>query len=106
MRLLLSKVIGVNFNNMNINSTRIDGETIWSNITYTLSDGSEVTTDVAVFQPQTSGDVLTALSNREVSEQAKIDAEVTNKAIKDELDEQVNQPIEINNGKIIVKNIK
>jgi hypothetical protein len=88
---------------MKINNTNIDGETLWTDITYTLKDGTEITTKVAHFQPQNEEEVLINILNRKVSEQAKYSAKAKNEEIKVELDKIEGQQLEVVDGKIAIK---
>jgi len=72
-----------------INSTRVDNETFWANTTFTLTDSTEVTVEVAVFMPSDSASILTALGNREVTEQIKYDTETANNTLKTQVDSGV-----------------
>jgi hypothetical protein len=83
-----------------INSTKIEEGTITSNVTYTLKDGTDLTIDVAVFQPLTKEEVLQGIANREISEQHKYDAEIRGAGIKTELDTMVGQKYAMTDGKV------
>jgi hypothetical protein len=69
-----------------INSTRINGETLTANTTFTLSDKTELTIDVPMFMPQNVDEVFQSLANREASEQLKCDVTPVLESIKSELD--------------------
>jgi hypothetical protein len=58
---------------INKKSISEDGLTITVNVTYPLSTG-DVTTDVAIFMPQSLEDITNSLASRGQSEQARIDA--------------------------------
>jgi hypothetical protein len=69
-----------------INSTRIDNETLTTNVTFIMKDGTPVTCDVAHFMPQSSDEVFKSLTNREASEIVKYEVEPVIKTIKTEID--------------------
>lgn len=55
-----------------INSKSLHVDTIITNVTYTLSNKSSITVDVAHFRPSTIDDIRTNILNRELSEEASI----------------------------------
>jgi len=69
-----------------INSTRVDGETLTTNVTYTMPDGVDVVVDVAHFMPDSTDAVIESIQLREASEIAKYQSKPVVKSIKDELD--------------------
>jgi hypothetical protein len=76
-----------------INSTKVDGTMFWSNVTYTLTDGTEITRDVSIDSPQSVDDVNTEIASREQGEQDAYDSLKAivdnNNAIKIEIDETI-----------------
>lgn len=55
-----------------IENNRRDQVTTFVNVTYTLSDGSQVTLDVPIFMPNSEDDIQVALSNRGITEDNKL----------------------------------
>ncbi|MEI8350103.1 MAG: hypothetical protein WCI77_08105 [Candidatus Omnitrophota bacterium] len=78
-----------------IKSVRVDGETLWTEVEYTFIDGSKKTIDVPHFQPKDKDTITQGIVNREASEKRKIDAQVTNEALKAEIYKDVNKSIAI-----------
>lgn len=76
-----------------INSTRIEQETFFTNVTYTLTDGTEVEVDVAVFAPENKDAVIKAIEDRAKTEQIKYDSEKVNLTIKSELDKTIGKAV-------------
>lgn len=70
-------------------STKVNGETLTTEVEYTFKDGEKLTISVPSFQPDTKADVLAGVENREISEQRKIDAEKKNITIKSEIDADI-----------------
>lgn len=58
---------------INYITIRDDKLTINTNVTYFLSDNSEITLDVDHFAPNSINEILDGIENREKSEQYKID---------------------------------
>ena len=50
-------------------NSRRDQITTIVNVTYILSDGSEITLDVPIFMPQSENDILLGIKNRGISEE-------------------------------------
>lgn len=69
-----------------INSTRVENETLWTNVTLVLADSTELTMDVPHFMASDSDYVLQGIANREASEQAKYDAIQNMQKVKDAVD--------------------
>jgi len=55
-----------------IENNRRDQVTTIINVTYTLSDGSQVTLDVPIFMPQSEDDIQLGLTNRGITEEIKL----------------------------------
>ena len=72
-----------------INSTRIDKETFFTDVTYTFKDGASADVEVAVFAPESKEAVIKAIEDREVTEQTIHDALKTNLTIKSALDKAI-----------------
>jgi len=70
-------------------STKVNGETLVTEVEYTLKDGNKVTLEVPHFQPDDDASVIEGIENREVSEQRKVDAELKNQTIKVSLDKEI-----------------
>ena len=86
-----------------INSSRVDGQTLWTSVTYTLTDGTTIDVDVPLFCPSSMDDVIQGVSNREITEQSKYDAEATNEDIKSQLDSQVvGATVDASSGKAVI----
>ena len=70
---------------------RIDAveETINVTVDYTFKNGSVVTIIVPVFMPENRQDIITAIQNREISEQRKLDATARNIAIVSEMSKEI-----------------
>ena len=77
---------------MLINSTTIKGNSIITNVTYTLNDGSTVTIDVQTVNPQSPSDVITDLANMAVEQEKEHDASLNN--IKSQIDSQSGQAVQ------------
>jgi hypothetical protein len=69
-----------------IKSVRQDNETIFTTVTYTFTDNSIQDIEVASFMPVTDDEVIEGIENREISEQRRLDAIVTNAGIVVELE--------------------
>jgi hypothetical protein len=69
-----------------IKSVRQDNETIFTTVTYTFADNSIQDIEVASFMPATDDEVIEGIENREISEQRRLDAIVTNAGIVIELE--------------------
>lgn len=83
-----------------INSMRIIDETIFVDTTFILKDNTEVNTEVAIFSPKDKDEVLQSIANREISEQTKYNACVSNEIIRIEMDEIIGKECSFINGKI------
>ena len=59
-----------------VENNRRDQVTTIVNVTYTLSDGSQVTLDVPVFMPQSEDDIQLGLTNRGITEEIKLNPPV------------------------------
>ena len=86
---------------MIINSTEIKDTDLIVNVTYTLTDGTEVTVDVTSSSPKNQADVLTDIANREIAEQTKYDGDINN--IKTAIDAQIAQPVDIISNQLKVR---
>lgn len=53
-------------------NSRRDQVTTIVNVTYTLSDGSQVIVDVPIFMPQSEDDILLGIKNRGITEENRI----------------------------------
>jgi len=56
-----------------INSIRQENEIVITNTTITLDNGTILTLDIAHFMPQNIDDIKLGITNRAISEQAKLD---------------------------------
>lgn len=54
-------------------SVRQDAETVTASVEYTI-DGTVVNVDVPIFMPKTKDDIITGVTNRGLTEKAKLDA--------------------------------
>lgn len=54
-------------------SVRQDSETVTASVEYTI-DGTVVNVDVPIFMPKSKEDIITGITNRGISEKAKLDA--------------------------------
>lgn len=72
-----------------IKSTRVDNETLWTEVEYTFADNSKQTIEVAHFMPANKAQIISEIEGREVSEQAKINAKILNDSIKIEIDAEI-----------------
>ncbi len=75
-----------------INSVRLDSQTLWSNVTYIMNDGTPITVDVPVFMPQDADVVVQSLKGREATEKNRYEYEKglpVIEAVKVELDKLV-----------------
>jgi len=57
--------------NFVINSTKVNGQTLTANVTYTLANGYVCTIDVAIFQPKNLSDVEFACHSRGLTVQSQ-----------------------------------
>jgi len=57
-----------------INSIRQENEIVITNTTITLDDNTILVLDIAHFMPQNIDDIKLGITNRAISEQAKIDS--------------------------------
>lgn len=64
-----------------INNATVNGETLTVDVTYNIN-GTELNVSVPIMYAKTKDDIDTALSNREVSETARINQEVINEQLK------------------------
>ena len=76
---------------MVINQTTIQGNSIITNVTYTLNDGTQVTVNVVTVNPTSAADVATDLANMEIEQGKEHDANLAN--IKAQLDGNVGQTV-------------
>lgn len=76
---------------MVINSTTIKGNSIITNVTYTLNDGSTITMDVQTVNPQSQSDVITDLTNMAVEQEKEHDSSLAN--IVSQLTPSIGQPV-------------
>jgi len=67
-------------------SSEVKGETLNTEVEFTLSDGTIIVSTVAHFMPESAEVVTQNIENREASEQIKHDASKRNLQIKQELD--------------------
>jgi hypothetical protein len=74
-----------------IKSNRVDGATLWSNVSYTNGVNTEVV-DVPNFEPKDEATCLTGIKNRGKSIERAYAAAATNGVIKVELDKEINKP--------------
>lgn len=63
----------------------IDGSTINTDVEYTMNDGSKLLCRVSHFMPQSKEEVIQNIEQRQISEQARIDAQIINEQIVEEL---------------------
>ena len=68
-----------------ITNKEVFGETITTDVIFTLSDGSELETRVSHFMPQNIGEIFANIEQREASEQLKIDSTKKNNLLLREL---------------------
>jgi hypothetical protein len=74
-----------------INSTKINDFTLTTNVTYILTDGTEVTVDVPHFSIGTKEQVISGIENREITEQQKHDIRPILEEIKSEIDSTIGE---------------
>lgn len=68
-----------------ITNKEVFGETITTDVIFTLSDGSELETRISHFMPQNIGEIFANIERREASEQLKIDSTKKNNLLLREL---------------------
>lgn len=68
-----------------ITNKEVFGETITTDVIFTLSDGSELETRVSHFMPQSIDEIFANIEQREISEQLKIDSTKKNNLLLREL---------------------
>jgi hypothetical protein len=69
----------------------VNGDTINTDVEYTLADGSTQTVTVSHFRPHAVEDVVTGIENREASEQASLDAKVANSFLLPKIQELISK---------------
>ena len=67
-----------------INNATVNGETLQIDATYTIN-GTELNVSVPVMYAKTKEEIETALSNREISETARINQEAINEQLKSQI---------------------
>jgi hypothetical protein len=68
-----------------IKQTRIETQTLYADVEYTFADGSVALITVANYAPQSKEEVIANIEQREISEQANIDATKQNELIAQQL---------------------
>lgn len=69
-----------------ITGKRIESDTIFTNVTFLLSNSTEIKVEVAHFRPQSVNEIESNISNREASEEAAIAAITQTQLVYQELE--------------------
>ena len=69
-----------------ITGKRIQDDTIFTKVVFSLSNSTELTVEVAHFRPQSVNEIESNISNREISEEAAIAAIAQTQLIYQELE--------------------
>ena len=77
-----------------IKSTRLDGATLWTNVSYTNTIDTEVV-DVAHFEPKDKDVVIQNVKNRGKTIEKAWDSAQANKVIIVEVDKEINKPLPV-----------